>query len=286
MRTYVSGEIPKFGHERWLWEQTVIRNNSLGELAIRTSTLLSHAQSVSTDHIEANKRELYETAINPDLKNADIELLDYFRVKHYQSTYDALVRAPQIFSDRSSEEYRLERERLIDIDGIYAASGVLLEEALALYDFDTGLRTVDYQHLRGVINELTTAALLNRAQNTDRMALPGLVADDVFNGADVRYWGFHAATDQGYAVPIQVKTTVRQKDIDDLMPSTVLVSADTLHNQENGHSSFFTARLIVKELLHGASMSNGEQRHLDAIERSLLEHISRESAAHHSGITY
>jgi hypothetical protein len=118
------------------------------------------------------------------------------------------------------------------------------------------------------------------------MALPGLVADDVFNGADVRYWGFHDATDQGYAVPIQVKTTVRQKDIDDLMPSTVLVSADTLHNQENGHSSFFTARLIVKELLHGASMSNGEQRHLDAIERSLLEHISRESAAHHSGITY
>lgn len=179
------------------------------------------------------------------------DLFAYFRLKTQSHLIEPIFYGPVAF--QSSEHLLVTSEKMTPAEKIYMDSGLVLLEAMNLYDHQGNYNSMNRRHLKGVINELTPLALLNRPTKTGayRLALPAALLDDSANKVDLEYYTIKP-DGTGDRLPIQVKSSDEYLGNPSVIPANgILLTASDFMNADkdaSGHPAFTVSRLIMEEL--------------------------------------
>ena len=194
-------------------------------------------------------------------------LVDIYRLKSRQQTIPQIIAAPHIYAHNSSFDARRKAS-----DGLMGVYVDLLDESISNYLSLSYVDTDDEAELKGVINELTTLALINRGQVPCCMAITSCTRYDLRQGIDLEV--FRIPKQLGFRQFIQVKSnpsTIHKKFKSGV--ETVVVNAVDIGNYKNG---FQTARLIISE--NSGNYTDDDKQKLDAASARLLNKITSNPA--------
>lgn len=189
--------------------------------------------------------------IENGLRTAPHDLFAYFRLKTQSALIEPIFYGPVAFQD--DEHYNLSFEQLPSPSDMYMQSGLVLLEAINLYDRLGPNNSMNKRFLKGVINELTPLALLNRPtkDGAPRLAVPAALLDDSANKVDIEFYSLNPSG-KGQRLPIQVKSSDEYLGNPSVIPEGgVLITASDFMNADKtsaGHPNFTISRLILEEL--------------------------------------
>ena len=183
-----------------------------------------------------------------------IDWADVFRFTNHMESVEQRVKAPFAFAERGDATLRRKL-----VEGQYGVNAQIIESAISLYDGSDD--EIQQGYLRGVINEQTTIALINRAQSPDHLAFSSSATDDHVYKSDVDYWR-HSVNEGGQKTNIQVKSSRLSGPVDGYEDGLTYVYAADFSNTDTPYASMPTSRYIVKE-------ASGT---INAVEMTLLEY--------------
>jgi hypothetical protein len=190
-------------------------------------------------------------------KKASFPWPQYYALLNRDVFIEELTYAPLILGATNMPEHQLQQFA----DGVYGLNVHLLADALSHYDtMDT--YDPNRNNLRGIINELTSVALLNRDQTPGHLALPAHYMADAYRKTDTIY--YHRVGNIPYATNIQVKSYLQAEQTTEhlIPPHGILIDATDMSNLDN----FATSRAIVAELYQ-------EPQHVRGMNHTFLERV-------------
>lgn len=257
---------PKIGEDgRKLFEKKYSKGDLVVTSQLRVDNTLRKIRNLSTDDDLDNFEMIAESHLGEALKKSSYEtaesIIDYFHLKIKHALIKQIIFAYSAFSQR--EKFDMRRKL---VDGIYGTISEILNEALAAYD---SAPAEEIPHLTGIINELTTLALLNRRQVPERLAILSDITSDLYNASDLMYFTFTKGKEKSSSYHIQVKTR-------DVAESEVKVPADGIlitenHTLNSKYAGFPTSRAIVSEV--NAIDTPEQEKHLANAVQTLDSHM-------------
>lgn len=202
------------------------------------------------------------------------DLFAYFRLKTQDQLIEPIFYGPVAF--QSNEHLLVTGDKLPSAEKTYTDSGLVLLEAVKLYDNHGNFHSTNRRHLKGVINELTPLALLNRPtkDGVRRLAIPAALLDDSANKVDLEYYTLNP-DGTGDRLTIQVKSSDEYLNNPSVVPENgILLTASDFMNagkDASGHPNFTISRLIMEELSGDPRESVGEI--LDMVTDKLIQTI-------------
>jgi hypothetical protein len=179
------------------------------------------------------------------------DLFAYFRLKTQSQLIEPIFYGPVAF--QSNEHFLVTNDKMTTEEKTYMDTGLVLLEAMNLYDHQGNYNSMNRRHLKGVINELTPLALLNRPSKNGvrRLALPAALLDDSANKVDLEYYTINQ-DGTGDRLAIQVKSSDEYLGNPSVIPENgILLTASDFMNtgkDASGHPNFTVSRLIMEEL--------------------------------------
>ena len=266
------GTAPPIGHyNRQKYEQAFKRQDRVLFDTIRLDRKVEqlHQRVANRGNLPDFENEIrtLQQEIGDTLKNDILSSwTDYYRLAARSAFMEHSILTPITFSNPWYHEQRRELA-----NGIYGIIFPLLESALTHYDAPTASER-DRSELRGVINEQTALALLNRAQSSTRVALPADLRADTRQRTDIAY---HTIVAKRYNVMnVQVKSSYPRtpENLARTRPSVngLLITASDMDNQ-----NFATSCKIIHEL--EGTVSDAEGKDLDAVHQRLLSYIDNQA---------
>lgn len=216
------------------------------------------------DWVAYNMRRSIDQAYQP----GSIEYVDIFRLASHLESLEQRIKAPYAFSDKS--QYDLRRQL---IDGQYGINARIIESALHIYDSEPD-DDIQQAYLRGVINEQTVIALINRDQSPSHLAFSSSATDDHVYKSDVDYW-CHTKHAGGQKLNIQVKSSIPPLFTPRTIDNTTYIYASDFDNRLTNSVPLPTSRRIVQEV-HGV-IDDHSQAQLDKTHKRLMHRLSESS---------
>lgn len=177
---------------------------------------------------------------------------DFYRLLGYQELLDEIIYAPLVFNHPNRQRHKAECKQLVN--GVFGINATIIESALEQYDHPYATPE-EREHLKGVINEHTAAALLNMEQRSDSITLPTSPGADIRAKTDLVR---HSVQTGAYeALPIQVKSHPPGDRRNMTPEGGILVTANEMGNSER--SNFMTARAIVAEVTGATDLPDEER---------------------------
>lgn len=196
----------------------------------------------------------------------------YFALLNRAAFLEELAYAPLVLGSQNTPKEQLRTFT----DGTYGLSAHILADALEHYDNPT-TTLPQQQDLRGIINELTSVALLNRDQELGHLALPAHYKADMRKTTDTIY--YHRINNRPYATNIQVKSRLRpEKTPEQQTPAHgILITAEDMGNKGN----FATSRAIVAELYQepDLNLKSTSQHYLQQTHATFINQVHRKIKA-------
>ena len=195
----------------------------------------------------------------------------YFRLLADQQFIRQRILATFAFSDYKNYELRQEL-----VDGVYGLDAEIIEIALHLYD--SSEQSFNQQsELRGVIQERTAEAMINRSQKPSQLALPSSVTDDLLNNSDIDLLRIrkretsHTRLQVKSSYPPDANTYMKH-----LSSPVLYIYADDFNNAPKLNTTFPSSRLIIEEIQ--GTISDEDSLQLDKAQEKLMYKIDNFTA--------
>ncbi|MEO5950304.1 MAG: hypothetical protein ABIQ04_02550 [Candidatus Saccharimonadales bacterium] len=203
-----------------------------------------------------------EEAIETAQHQPSTTLVDLFRARTQLTFLDQTILGPLLF--RRHGDYAARRQLN---NGVYGLSMGLIEDALLIAD-TPDIDDLGSNEIRGVLNEQTALALLNRTQNCNKLAVPASTSADFLLKTDINY--LYIPNDRKtYVSNIQVKSSDKYNLDQEAPKNGFVVSGIDLGNFNN---NFRAARLILREL--NGTATTKDSVNLDAIHGNFMEIVA------------
>jgi|GEM_PF-3356998 len=268
-----------YDQSRLLYERSVADANESRVLSIGLDTAIDNLRGMISDgrlSVDDAIKEVEHIAKMTMIKGVKRGATDSFTDHNRILTTAMFARermlAPLVYSLAGPEMLET-RSRLSD--GVEGTSTELINEYLGMLD---ALHEMGYddqaRHVRGVIQELTVASLLNFEQTSSRICVPATTYDDVAAQTDLYEYYYNPRTDTGYRHDISVKSLNRQKDeqlADD--PYMIVVAAE-----EFGNLDLSISNLLVRLAAGSPGLDADEMGRLRMAKNIVVNLVKEQSA--------
>lgn len=275
---------PRLGEEgREIFERAHLRGDVAIVAQLRVDTTLQRirkylensGQESTLEDVAAVADQYLADSLKQVTYESSPNLVDYYHLKIKHALIRPIVFAEKVFQDKADYEARRELT-----NGIYGDIAAILQEAIEAYDSTPVHDENDRGALRGVINELTALALLNRNQAPESLTIPSEVTADLYHATDLEHYAFEKGETKAQSYHIQVKTSVYGPESDVEIPTGgILIAAKHFLNTEKDGISFPTSRAIIGEV--DATDTDEQAAHLSAAAATLSARLKREKERSH-----
>lgn len=269
-----------YDQSRSLYERSVAESNESRVLSIGLDTAIDNLRSMALEgHISlieasAALQDVSKLAILKGMRNAARDTFtDYNRVLSTATFARERLLAPILYSASGPQAIEA-RSRLSD--GTEGAATELIAQYLDIMDtLDDDAYVDQIKQVRGVIQELTVASLMNFEQTSSRLCVTASTYDDLVMQTDLYEYYYDVSQTQGYRRDISVKSTLKQKiDEQSGAPDLIVVAAE-----EFGNLDLSVSELLVRRSKGAPGLSAEEMARLREAKNTVIN-IVKNQAVH------